>query len=159
MKEAMQSPLAHVPVKVTRLTPDFEDIPLPHYATALSAGMDIRAAINDPITLAPGQIVAVPTNLAIQLPPGFEMQVRPRSGLALKHGITLPNSPGTIDADYRGEVKIIFGNMGQEDFTINRGDRIAQLILAPVVQTAWVEVPALDDTDRSSGGFGSTGKS
>jgi deoxyuridine 5'-triphosphate nucleotidohydrolase len=159
MNEQASSPLWHVPVKVTRLSPEFDDIPLPHYATEQAAGMDIRAAVAEPITLQPGDITAVPTNLAIELPPGYEMQVRPRSGLALKHGITLPNAPGTIDADYRGEIKIITANTGREPFTIERGERIAQLVLAPVVQAAWVEVDALNDTARSGGGFGSTGKS
>ncbi len=158
MIQNASSPLGHVPVKVTRLTTDFDDIPLPHYASSQAAGMDIRAAIAEPVTILPGDIVAVPTNLAIELPPGFEMQVRPRSGLALKHGITLPNTPGTIDADYRGEIKIIMGNIGRDAFTIQRGDRIAQLVLAPVVQTAWVEVPSLNETERNAGGFGSTGR-
>ena len=155
----MPSPLLHVPVKVTRLSDEFNDVPLPQYATEQSAGMDIRAAVSEPVTLQPGDIFGVPTNLAISLPAGFEMQVRPRSGLALKHGITLPNSPGTIDADYRGEIRVIMANYGKEPFTIERGDRIAQLVLAPVVQTAWVEVDSLDVTERNEGGFGSTGKS
>lgn len=128
---------------------------LPAYATSGAAGMDVLAA--EDVTLAPGGRHAVATGLALAIPPGFEIQVRPRSGLALKHGITVPNTPGTIDSDYRGELKVILINHGSEDFAIARGDRIAQLVLAPVVQAAWNEVTALDDTQRGTGGFGSTG--
>jgi dUTP pyrophosphatase len=122
--------------------------------------MDLRAAVADdaPVTLAPGARDAVPTGLAIALPPGFEAQVRPRSGLALKSGITCLNSPGTVDADYRGEVKVILINHGAEPFVIRRGDRIAQLVIAPVIQARWTEVDTLDETARGAGGFGSTGK-
>jgi len=135
------------------------DLPLPAYETAAAAGMDLRAAlgVDEALTLAPGARAAVPTGLTIALPVGFEGQVRPRSGLALKSGVTLVNTPGTIDADYRGEVKVILINLGQEAVTLRRGDRIAQLIIAPVVQAAWAEVESLDDTARGVGGFGSTG--
>ena len=136
------------------------DLPLPAYETGQAAGMDLRAAVPDdePLTLRPGSRFPVPTGLAFALPPGFEGQVRPRSGLAFKHGVTCLNSPGTIDADYRGEVKVILINLGEEDFVIRRGERIAQLVIAPVVQAAWAEVESLDDTVRGAGGFGSTGQ-
>ena len=145
-------------VPITRLT-HAQDLPLPAYETTQAAGMDLRAAVPDdaPLTLRPGDRFAVPTGLAFALPEGFEGQVRPRSGLAFKSGITCLNSPGTIDADYRGEVKVILINHGPEDFIIRRGDRIAQLVIAPVVQAAWVEMESLDDTARGAGGFGSTG--
>lgn len=143
-----------VPIRVRRL-PHGEGLDLPHYATAGSAGMDVLAA--EEVTLAPGARHAVATGFALAIPPGYEMQVRPRSGLALKHGLSVPNAPGTIDADYRGEVKIILINHGAEPFAIRRGERIAQLVLAPVVQAAWVEVAELDGTARGAGGFGSTG--
>ncbi|PZO63012.1 MAG: dUTP diphosphatase [Pelagerythrobacter marensis] len=143
-----------VPVRVRRL-PHGEGLDLPHYATAGSAGMDVLAA--EEVTLAPGARHAVATGFALAIPQGYEIQVRPRSGLALKHGLSVPNAPGTIDADYRGEVKIILINHGAEPFAIRRGERIAQLVLAPVVQAAWVEVAELDDTARGDGGFGSTG--
>ena len=134
-----------------------QDLPLPHYATTGSAGLDLLAAVEQEITLAPGQRMAVPTGIAIELPHGVEAQVRPRSGLALNHGITCLNAPGTIDSDYRGEVKVILINHGEEDFTIRRGDRIAQLVIAPVVHAQWVEVDSLGETVRGEGGFGSTG--
>ena len=136
------------------------DLPLPAYETPDAAGMDLRAAVPDgePLVLAPGARTAVPTGLAFALPRGFEGQVRPRSGLALKSGITQLNTPGTIDADYRGEVKVILINHSTEDFVIRRGDRIAQLVIAPVVQGVWQEVEMLDETVRGAGGFGSTGK-
>ena len=122
--------------------------------------MDLRAALPDeePLTLRPGSRFPVPTGLAFALPPGFEGQVRPRSGLASKHGVTCLNSPGTVDADYRGEVKVILINHGEEDFIIRRGERIAQLVIAPVVQAVWTEVQSLDETVRGTGGFGSTGR-
>ena len=136
-----------------------EGLPLPAYETAGAAGMDLRAAVPDhePVVLRPGARIAAPTGFAYGLPLGYEAQVRPRSGLALKNGITCLNSPGTVDSDYRGEVKVILVNHGEEDFTIRRGDRIAQLIIAPVVQAAWAEVESLDETVRGAGGFGSTG--
>ncbi|WP_304169757.1 dUTP diphosphatase [Phenylobacterium aquaticum] len=135
------------------------DLPLPAYETADAAGMDLRAAVpeDQPIVLQPGARIAVPTGLSFAIPSGFEGQVRPRSGLALKSGITQVNTPGTIDADYRGEVKVILINLGAEDFHIRRGDRIAQLVIAPVIQAAWAEVDSLDETARGAGGFGSTG--
>ncbi len=145
-------------IKIVRL-PHNPDLPLPAYETALAAGMDLRAAPPEdaPITLRPMEREMVPTGLAFALPPGFEGQVRPRSGLAAKAGITCLNSPGTIDADYRGEVKVILINLGEEDFIIRRGDRIAQLVIAPVVQARWDETDSLDATARGAGGFGSTG--
>jgi dUTP pyrophosphatase len=135
------------------------DLPLPAYETSGAAGMDLRAAIaeDQPLVLRPGARLAVPTGLAIALPPGHEAQVRPRSGLALRHGVTLLNSPGTVDADYRGEIKAMLINLGEEDFIIRRGDRIAQLVIAPVEQATWRELESLDDTIRGAGGFGSTG--
>jgi dUTP pyrophosphatase len=146
-------------VPITRL-PHAVGLPLPAYETAQAAGMDLRAAVPDdePLTLRPGSRFAVPTGLAFALPPGFEGQVRPRSGLAFKHGVTCLNSPGTIDADYRGEVKVILVNHGEEDFVIRRGERIGQLVIAPVVQAVWAEVANLDETVRGAGGFGSTGR-
>ena len=146
-----------VRVPVVRLA-HAKDLPLPAYATAGSAGMDLRAAVpaDAPMELRPGARALVPTGIAIALPEGFEAQVRPRSGLALKHGITCLNAPGTIDSDYRGEIGVILANLGEESFLIERGMRIAQLVVAPVVQVAWQEVAALDDTERGEGGFGST---
>ena len=143
-----------IPVLVKRLA-HFEGLELPAYATDGAAGMDVLAA--EDVTLAPGARHAVATGLAVAIPPGYEIQVRPRSGLALKHGITVPNTPGTIDSDYRGELKVILINLGAEDFAIRRGDRIAQLVLAPVVRASWLKVDELDDTQRGEGGFGSTG--
>lgn len=131
------------------------DLPLPSYETAGSAGMDVRAA--EEMVIAPGQRGLVGTGLAFAIPEGYEIQVRPRSGLALKKGIGIPNSPGTIDSDYRGELKVILLNHGEEDFVIERGDRIAQIVVAPVQRGILVEVADLDDTQRGSGGFGSTG--
>ena len=145
-----------IPVQVKRL-PHSEGLALPAYATPGAAGMDLLAAVAAPLVIAPGARALVPTGLAIALPPGYELQVRPRSGLALKNGIILPNSPGTIDEDYRGELQVIVMNAGHEPFTVERGMRIAQAVLAPVVRAGWVEVAELDDTTRGSGGFGSTG--
>ena len=138
--------------------PDCEDLPLPSYETDHAAGMDLRAAVREPLTLAPGQRASVPTGLRIALPKGFEAQVRPRSGLAIRHGITMLNTPGTIDADYRGEIRLIVINLGQESYTIQRGDRIAQMIVAPVSRVKWRQVNTLDETERGEGGFGHTGK-
>jgi len=132
-------------------------LPLPEYATADAAGMDLVAAVTKPVTLAPGERGLVPTGLAIALPAGFEAQVRPRSGLALKHGVTLLNSPGTIDADYRGEIGVILVNLGQAPFTVERGTRIAQMVVAPVTRVSWTETATLPETARGAGGFGSTG--
>ena len=133
----------------------FAGLELPEYATAGAAGMDVLAA--EDVTLVPGARHAVATGLALAIPPGFEIQVRPRSGLALKHGISVPNSPGTIDSDYRGELKVILINLGTADFAVRRGDRIAQLVLAPVVRASWLKVDELDETARGESGFGSTG--
>ena len=146
-------------IAVTRLAHN-ADLPLPAYETAQAAGMDLRAAVpaETPLVLAPGARDMVPTGLAIALPPGFEAQVRPRSGLAAKAGVTCLNTPGTIDSDYRGEIKVILINLGSEAFVIQRGDRIAQMVIAPVVQAQWSEVEGLDETARGAGGFGSTGR-
>ncbi|MBP6662978.1 MAG: dUTP diphosphatase [Paludibacter sp.] len=132
--------------------------PLPEYATALSAGMDIRANIDSPIVLKPLERKLIPTGLFIELPAGYEAQIRPRSGLAIKKGITVLNSPGTIDADYRGEVCIILVNLSSEDFEIVDGERICQMVIAEHAQAEWVEVDVLGDTERGAGGFGHTGK-
>ncbi len=145
-----------IPIHVKRL-PHADGLPLPSYATDGAAGMDLLAAVGDPVTITPGERRLIPTGLTMALPPGYELQVRPRSGLALRHGIMLPNTPGTIDEDYRGEVGVILINLGQEPFTVTRGMRIAQAVLAPVVRGAWIEVESLSDTPRSAGGFGSTG--
>ncbi len=147
-----------IDVKIIRVREGYDDIPFPEYATEHSAGVDLRAALDEEIELRPGDIIAVPTNLAIELSPSLEAQVRPRSGLALKHGLTLPNTPGTIDADYRGEIKVIMANIGREPYTIHRGERIAQLIISPVVHVRWQHVEALAGSDRGAGGFGSSGK-
>lgn len=140
------TPLAH-----------YSGLPLPEYATKDSAGMDLLAAIDAPITLAPAQRLLVPAGIAIALPEGYEAQIRPRSGLAYKHGVTVLNSPGTIDADYRGEIKILLINHGAEDFIIERGMRIAQMVIAPCMQSTWQIVEQLPDSVRGEGGFGSTG--
>jgi len=148
-----QAPLA---VAIRRL-PHGADLPLPDYATAGSAGLDLVAAIEGEITLAPGERRLVPAGIAIALPAGYEAQLRPRSGLAVRHGVTLVNSPGTIDADYRGEVKVILVNFGEAPFAVRRGERIAQLVVAPVSAVNFVERESLDATERGSKGFGSTG--
>ena len=147
-----------VEVRVTRL-PHGADLPLPEYQSALAAGLDLLAAVpaDAPLELAPGARALVPIGIAIALPPGFEAQVRPRSGLAARHGITVLNTPGTVDADYRGELQVILVNLGAEPFVVSRGMRIAQLIVAPVQRIKLVEVDALDSTVRAQGGFGSTG--
>ena len=146
----------HIPV--VRLA-HAEGLPLPAYETNGAAGMDLRAAVDEdaPLVLKPGARFMVPTGLAFAVPLGFEAQVRPRSGLAAKAGVTCLNTPGTIDSDYRGDVKVILINLGEEDFTIRRGDRIAQLVIAPVVQASWGLTTSLDETERGAGGFGSTG--
>ena len=143
-----------VPILVKRL-PHFEGLELPEYATEGSAGLDVLSA--EDVMLAPGARHAVATGLAVAIPRGFEIQVRPRSGLALRHGISVPNTPGTIDSDFRGELMVIVINHGSEGFAIRRGDRIAQLVLAPVTRASWLKVDELDDTARGAGGFGSTG--
>jgi dUTP pyrophosphatase len=132
--------------------------PLPSYQTALSAGMDLRADLTGSILLEPGRRILVPTGLYLELPAGYEAQIRPRSGLAYKHGITVLNSPGTIDADYRGEVKVLLINLSDESFAINDGERIAQMVIAAHEQISWIPVEELADTERAAGGFGSTGK-
>lgn len=139
--------------------PHFGELELPQYETLLAAGADLRAAVSqsEPIVLAPGARLLVPTGFAMALPAGYEAQIRPRSGLAFKHGITCLNTPGTIDADYRGEVKVLLINHGAEAFTINRGERIAQMVIAPITQPHFLRVEALSETDRGAGGFGSTG--
>ena len=149
---------APIRVPVARL-PHGEGLALPEYATALSAGMDLLAAVPEeaPLVLAPGQRAAVPTGLAMALPAGFEAQVRPRSGLALKHGVTVLNAPGTVDADYRGEVKVLLINHGEAAFTVSRGMRIAQMLVAPVTRVDWMPVDSVAETARGAGGFGSTG--
>jgi dUTP pyrophosphatase len=144
-------------VRVLRL-PHGRDLPLPAYKTAQAAGLDLRAAIEGELRILPGARALVPTGLAIALEAGFEAQVRPRSGLALEHGVTVLNSPGTIDADYRGEIGIVLINHGSEPFVVRRADRIAQLVVAPVVQAELVEVSELDATERGAGGYGSTGR-
>jgi dUTP pyrophosphatase len=149
--------LKTVEVQIQRL-PHGAGLPLPSYATAGAAGMDLLAAIDQPVIIAPAGRALIPTGIAIALPAGFEMQIRPRSGLALKHGITLPNTPGTIDEDYRGEIQVIMLNAGDESFTVTRGMRIAQAVLAPVFRAAWTEVENLGETERGAGGFGSTGR-
>lgn len=131
---------------------------LPEYATALSAGMDLRANIDEPVTLRPLQRSLIPTGIYIQLPEGYEAQIRPRSGLAVKHGISIVNSPGTIDADYRGEIRVILVNLSDEDFIINDGERICQMIIARHARVEWLQVDDLDETERGSGGFGHTGR-
>ncbi|MGA9521646.1 MAG: dUTP diphosphatase [Myxococcaceae bacterium] len=146
-----------ISVKVRRVRSHPAPLPLPSYQTAHAAGMDLLADLDEPLTLQPMDRAAIPTGMALEVPEGFEGQVRPRSGLALKHGLTCLNSPGTIDADYRGEVKVILANLSREPFTVSRGDRIAQLVIAPVTRAMWVEVGELGQTARGDGGFGSTG--
>ncbi len=146
-------------MKFARIDEKFADIPLPEYATEGSAGMDIRAAVENELVLQAGKVATVPTNLKAEIPQGYEIQVRPRSGLAAKHGIGVLNSPGTIDSDYRGEIKIILFNFSDNDFTINRGDRIAQLVIGKTIQAEIELTDELSETDRGEGGFGHTGKS
>lgn len=147
-----------LPIAFQRLKPERDgDIPLPRYMTSRAAGMDIAAAVETPLTLAPGQIALVPTGLAMALPDGFEAQIRPRSGLAVHHGVTVVNAPGTIDSDYRGEIRVALINLGPAAYTIQRGDRIAQMIVAPVCRTRPMLVETLPATARNDGGFGHTG--
>jgi len=145
-------------IKVKRLSDEFADIPLPVYATHGSAGLDIAAAVKEEMIIPKGKIGLVPTDFSVEIPEGYEIQVRPRSGLALKHGITVLNSPGTIDSDYRGEVKIILINLGEEDYKISRGERIAQLVVSKVYQAKLSEADNLNDSHRGEGGFGHSGK-
>ncbi|HEX7356098.1 MAG TPA: dUTP diphosphatase [Ignavibacteriaceae bacterium] len=147
-----------IKIKVKRLSNDFLDVALPYYATSGSAGMDIRAAIKDDVFIQPGKVELIPTDISLEIPLGYEIQVRPRSGLAANHCIGILNSPGTIDSDYRGEVKIIIMNFGKEDFKISKGDRIAQLIVSKVYTAKMVEVKDLNISHRGEGGFGHTGK-
>ena len=153
----MTAPCADVQVAVTVLR-NGEGIPLPRYASAGAAGMDLVAALDTPLTLKPGERAAVPTGIALALPEGYEAQVRPRSGLALTHGVTVLNSPGTIDADYRGEIRVILANLGTAPITLARGERVAQLVLAPVARIAWMPVAVLPASGRGARGFGSTGR-
>ena len=150
--------MENINIKIKRISKEYIDIPLPEYATEGSAGMDIRAATSDPIVIKKGEVVVVPTNLSVEIPHGYEIQVRPRSGLAVKHGIGILNSPGTIDSDYRGEIKIILSNFGLEDFIIQKGDRIAQLIVSRVFRAYFLEENSLNESKRGTGGFGHTGK-
>jgi dUTP pyrophosphatase len=147
-----------IKLKIKRISDEFSNIPLPHYATEGSSGMDIRAALKEPEVLNPGDIKLVPTNLSVEIPLGYEIQMRPRSGLAAKHGIGLLNSPGTIDSDYRGEIKVILFNFGKETFEIKSGERIAQMVIAKVYKAEIEESSNLEETQRGDGGFGHTGK-
>jgi dUTP pyrophosphatase len=147
-----------VPIQITRVTQSAADIPLPAYATEGSAGMDICAAVESEVVLEPGQTALIPSGFAIALPQGYEAQVRPRSGLAIKHQVGILNAPGTIDSDYRGEVKVILTNFGTKDFVVRRGDRIAQMVIARYERARWEERDELDQTGRGSGGFGHTGR-
>ncbi len=147
-----------VEIKIKRLSAEFDDIEIPNYTTSGSAGMDVRAAIKDELTVEKNSISLVPTNLSVEIPKGYEIQVRPRSGLAANHGIGILNSPGTIDSDYRGEIKIILINLGKEKFTIKRGDRIAQLVVSKVYTANLIQTDDLNHSKRGEGGFGHTGK-
>jgi dUTP pyrophosphatase len=145
-------------IRITRVNHENTEIPLPSYATLGSAGMDLYASVKEDVVIPPKGIHLVPTGYRIALPEGYEAQIRPRSGLALKNNIGILNSPGTIDSDYRGEIKVILKNFGDEKFIIKRGDRIAQMIIAPYIRISWDEVESIDDTNRGSGGFGHSGK-
>jgi dUTP pyrophosphatase len=136
--------------------PGCEDLRLPAYETEDAAGMDLRAAVREPLTLVPGERALVPTGIRVALPPGVEAQIRPRSGLAVKHGVTMLNTPGTIDADYRGEIRLVVINLGREPYTMHRGDRIAQMVISPVLKVQWQVLESLDPTPRGDGGFGHT---
>jgi len=149
---------AEVTVQITRVPESAGDIPLPVYATEGSAGMDICASVEGEVILEPGQTALIPSGFAIALPKGYEAQVRPRSGLAIKHQVGILNAPGTIDSDYRGEVKVILTNFGSKSFVVRRGDRIAQMVIARYARVAWEERDGLDETERGSGGFGHTGR-
>jgi dUTP pyrophosphatase len=144
-------------IRIQRL-PHSEGLEFPSYASAGAAGADLRAAVESEMVIAPGERVAVPTGLILEIPRGWEGQVRPRSGLAIRHGLTVVNAPGTIDSDYRGELKVLLVNLGADSVTVSRGDRIAQLLVAPAPQAWFVEVESLETTDRGAGGFGSTGR-
>lgn len=148
-----------IKIKLKRITDVYNDIPLPSYETAHSSGMDVRAAVEKDVTINGGSFSLIPTNLVVEIPEGYEIQVRPRSGLAAKHGIGVLNSPGTIDADYRGEIKIILFNFSNKDYIIKRGDRIAQLVISRVYKGELIETTSVNKTERGDGGFGHTGKS
>ena len=154
----MSHPIRDITVEITRLSEATLDVPLPAYATEGSAGMDVFAAVDGDFILKAGTTSLIPTGFAIALPAGYEAQIRPRSGLAIKHEIGIMNSPGTIDPDYRGEVKILLTNFGRSDFIVRRGDRVAQMVIAPFVRAEWNETGSLDDTERGAGGFGHTGR-
>ena len=149
--------MAELQIRITRVEKNLSDIPLPRYATDGSAGMDLHAAVENELVIQPGETLLVPTGYAIELPHGHEAQIRPRSGLAIKHQIGILNAPGTIDSDYRGEIKVILTNFGKNPFTVKRGDRIAQMVVARYERISWVESDSLTETDRGSGGFGHTG--
>ena len=149
--------MSDLTVRIEQL-PEARDLPPPEYMTEHAAGLDLRAAVKETLTLSPGEFALVPTGVRLAIPPGYEGQVRPRSGLAARHGVTLVNAPGTIDADYRGEVRVVLINLGGEAFEVNRGDRIAQLVIAPVTRARLELTDGLDATERGAGGFGHTGK-
>lgn len=150
--------IEEIRLKFKRVSRNYSEIPLPEYATLGSAGMDVHAAISEPVKIIQSNLVLIPSNLSVEIPRGYEIQVRPRSGLAAKHKIGLLNSPGTIDSDYRGEIKIILMNFGKEDFIVQPGDRIAQLVLAKVYRAVLTESESIESTERGEGGFGHTGK-
>jgi dUTP pyrophosphatase len=158
LREGRVSAGERVVIAVQRVRATADALPLPAYQTAAAAGMDLLADVREPLCLHPGERALVPTGLAIEIPDGFEGQVRPRSGLALRHGLTLLNSPGTIDADYRGELQVLLVNLGSEKVCVRRGDRIAQLVIAPVARATWREAPELSASGRATGGFGHTGE-
>lgn len=150
--------MKEITIRVSRVPGSGEDVPLPAYATKRASGMDIRAVVPEPVTIAPGETALIPAGIRIEIPHGYEGQVRPRSGLAVKHGIGILNAPGTIDSDYRGELKVILTNFSPVPFTVRRGERIAQLVISPVVTARWEEGSDVEETERGSGGFGHTGK-
>ncbi len=150
--------MEEIKIKIKRISNEYDDIPLPEYATDGSAGMDIRAALQEELIISKGEVILVPTNLSVEIPSGYEIQVRPRSGLAIKHGLGILNSPGTIDSDYRGEIKIIMMNFSKEDYVIKGGDRIAQLVVSKVYRANLEEGNSLNKSKRGEGGFGHTGK-
>ncbi len=147
-----------IPVKIKRLNDEFNDIPLPSYSTTGSSGVDVRAAVKEDVIIPSSELRLIPTNLSVEIPEGFEIQVRPRSGLAANHGISILNSPGTIDSDYRGEIKIIVMNLGREEFKISRGDRIAQMVVSKVYKAEFLLSEDLEESIRGNGGFGHTGR-
>ena len=149
--------MSQLTIRISRISPNSADVPLPQYATEGSAGMDIYAVVADDVTLQPGETALIPAGFSIEIPRGYEAQIRPRSGLAIKHQVGILNSPGTIDSDYRGEVKIVLSNFGKSVFMVKRGDRIAQMIISNYTKVVWNEVDTLDTTARGAGGFGHTG--